>query len=475
MDSLRIDSYDDPLYKFRNVKLDLWFPLGSLDISASREELSYDEETITAIKARLIDVKQGALLSTRKAIVKAANKLEVTEILREARISLGKIVDISKEKFTYKGNPIEEYIEINTAPYVKIDKELSVYSIDRTRWRLKALSLSNHKIRQMYMGNNYRPTDTIFIRQGEKETRVPSRLLKYINDNGLTDKGVVLIREDTHIFSNILTDFGITEWVDFADIPDIPKVLRSSNGTSSKGTTISKLFTLDTPSYRYTDKDCWTQSDDVVDTNVDSGYYVDLRNYKPVIVKDGDAVHDNKIYSSDKLQGFVRHCIQAGFLKDTDKVYGVPGSHKNILASHKNWKCLITTMRDKVEAYVKVHEKDMSAIADEETYRDLNTTNRMIVSSVSDDLLKDYRWSNPKGLDIIKLHAIALLSNDYTDVPSISIYGDTDVEAKLLSTLHTTYPMLKLALDNGYGTIDSIDIKTIEDYIRSINEDKGIK
>lgn len=92
IDTNDIENIDKRIYALQNAPIDIEFPLGSLDFTAGREELSYDPETIEMLVARLLGVHDEINAS---CVAKFAECKTVREA-KEVRLNILKSTNLAK-------------------------------------------------------------------------------------------------------------------------------------------------------------------------------------------------------------------------------------------------------------------------------------------------------------------------------------------------------------------------------------------
>lgn len=93
-------------------RLELYFNIGELNFSASRENLEYTQKTINAIKNKLVSVKDGIQFHVEDSLKTATTRHQARLLLR----TMNNYRDIFDKGIpcTFKGQVINEYINVST-------------------------------------------------------------------------------------------------------------------------------------------------------------------------------------------------------------------------------------------------------------------------------------------------------------------------------------------------------------------------
>lgn len=103
-----IDRYDE--------KIVIYFPLGTLNIAANREDLSLDKRTLSNINKRLDVIRDNIIDSFQKQIDNIENELELVEFTKSFSTRIRHSII---PKLTWKGIPVEEALEKRLPPQLK--------------------------------------------------------------------------------------------------------------------------------------------------------------------------------------------------------------------------------------------------------------------------------------------------------------------------------------------------------------------
>tara|TARA_R110000737_G_scaffold4034_4_gene13330 strand:+ start:2416 stop:4560 length:2145 start_codon:yes stop_codon:yes gene_type:complete len=470
MNSLRIeDRWDDDKvdgldWKFNHISGDLHFPLGVLDIAASREELSYDDETIAAIRDRFQTIR-NELVSVAGKEVRRATSLYDATTRRANAIEASKFLLSDKiDGFLWRGNPVPERINVDQQMWTK-NYSTKAWLIPAYRFRYKTLSMSNHNV---WLPWGIDPTTKyLFIHQSDKQTRVPSRVLQYMKEELADDKtSVVLIHDETGKQVELLKSLGITKWIKMEDIADTPQAARAKG--FNKTTKLARVLKFTDPAYLYNnkDRDWWVEAE--VDIEQTSGVFVDLRRFQSGWV-DSDKEFYTAQLQRDELRNYIRFAVRVGLIDDDTIVYGCPGSYKNHMDGHTNWQNLYTLMSESSTQYVDDNEKTLKSLNTFETLSDVNSRMRNVLSDTPDDVFADYK---SEGNDIAKTWVLIYNATRLQHHGSRIDYSGDEGEADTIQqALHTKYPMLQsLNGFDSYGRLLPNDLQTVVDYVKMIDK-----
>jgi len=462
-----------------NSSLTLFFEIGELDVAISREELSYDNETISKIKSKINLIKKDAKGLLLKEIKKAPNLFSASviysKILDKFDSSFKEIMGI-EDSYSYKGKTVDRFIQVD----VPKETELFVLSTYRFSSGYKNLQMNKDKVKlkvettdsaafyfhiETYKRHN-KPQVIILIE--DTQYRVPSRILNYMRDN-YNDHGCIVIKNifNMSVIIKELDKLGVTfPRIKMSDIPDVSVTVQSGSTRSAVAKVV--YTTNDSRRYRWGDakpRDCWKEA--TVDIDTEKGIYVDLRNW------------ENTKGSMDDMYTKIRFLFSLGLQdKDTFKLYGCPGTYKNKMKDHKNWQHLddylvkhLKRLNKRLSTNYKTYEKY------DNLFCHMDTQLRDIISldiipnkgyyKLYKDLYNEYinKITKDKNYDLykaVKEYEVSFCSRE-----------DTSYKNKLEQELTRYYPMFSAVLDTSkYEIKDSrSDLETyinlVDDYERS--------
>lgn len=239
LSDLRDDSLTDVEQDILNLDVDIFFDIGELDVSASRESLSYDKVTVQHVKNKLAIIES----TLQSALTK---KIEDCENLWEARLTYKKIITqqnlssvCENLKVFYKNNELQisavdlASIRFPATPAQPLDNQsqdalpemkkpnfvISTYTLNRTK--LKSGSSS---------GSIPVDEDNLFIIDDVDSDKIKNRIRNYIEDHN----AYVFYFYDNEYIEKVRKILGIEAFIKLSDIP-VVKPQRYSTGSSSRG------------------------------------------------------------------------------------------------------------------------------------------------------------------------------------------------------------------------------------------------
>jgi hypothetical protein len=364
-------SNEDTLHFMLELPLDITFEMGELEVAASREELSYNKQTIDAIIKKFTQVHKEVVVDVIPELFDGcANMWEATCKLAELRESIDnnsynkmiqsmatfdgyqieKAIDVHMMRKNPKHTPnINSYADTYQPPFVDKYKDVTCYVVSQDRLSLKTFSLGNLSTNQfsLFGGKKY-----LVLWDDESLPKQPSRLKNYMVDkygeaqrtsryynhsNKNYPENVIIIRGATRAEMNLIADdMGGHEWYEFNKlIPEAPKVVRGTGGTKVRSNTRPMLvkFTGNEKKQYLGEREAlrgqWV--DFQMDTSViTSGYYVNLKAWE-VQTCDGINRGWHNIYA------LVGYASNIGLIDRTTDIYGVPGNVSNPFKNEKGW------------------------------------------------------------------------------------------------------------------------------------------
>lgn len=331
------------------VPLIVDFPIGSVDITASRESLSYDEVTTKNITTRLEEVVAD-IVATHKVILESASSRWEASILLQTKTGLADLPDALFEAVLdaslVKGEKPKSYLHV-TIPH------LAMQVMDRYEFgRRKTVRWHSGWIKNRLIANTGSNHKTVFILEELLATdavkRVPARIRHFWEDTVCLHKGydgpnetrVVWVRGTKESFAHLKGFLGEHEalvWMDVADMDLPPKKERL--GVSSSSVPFRHFSGVVSH---------YSASFDAVSEIPQTGdWYVDLHR--------GDAQKSDGTYLSlNHLQKAIRILKDAGVMPSEAPVWGIPGTYRTVPAKLN----LINVMDAAKEYALKEYDED---------------------------------------------------------------------------------------------------------------------
>lgn len=272
------------------MELDINCPIGAIKMSASREALEYDAETVEYLSQRVLDMMEAIRNDISKQLKKAKTLWEARVLLRDIQ---GKIGNISITPL-WRGQKVDAMV-ITHQMINDVVCEDCLYGTDKGFKRL----FSKMGSIVPYAGT------TIYVDDGTaKHTK--ARIIQHMTLNNVSGDGsgraymVKVFGEGRAEAFMSHKDIKGSNTVLVSSIPYVapPRVPRQS--TADKSKRICKAFTFDYQSqYGSSKSDSWKQVE--VDTLNDSGIYTHIYGFMP---SDQTSVHDNYSLSEvlDKIE-----------------------------------------------------------------------------------------------------------------------------------------------------------------------------
>lgn len=278
------------------------FPIGDLEITASREGLGYDEQTCKNIIARLetieteittqIEAKFTSAKTWHEALL-LANELRSSDIPESVR----KLID--QVKWKGKGLPKTIYLDTTKLRGVEVVK---YHSGVMTRRR----SLKKHASRGSFYID---PGNTRVYFHRSDAAPVPSALeriqLHWQTEAGSPDVLIVRAMPDSIGFKRFLVALGRIDPETFVDVTALPKVPKDASAHVRNPVKVREY------DHHYSDPKQWNQVD------ATGGVYVDIERSE---LKD-NAGHKIDAWTIKKVR---ESLIACGALTEMDPVYIVP-------------------------------------------------------------------------------------------------------------------------------------------------------
>lgn len=408
MSQLGLDYSDQRLFQFMNLLIEA--PIGSVEVTASREDLSYGakEPTKEFLKGKLMEIKKALVEDTQKELDKCTNSYQAFKVYRDCGLPHQLL-----KALRWNGKPIDndyEPLEPVTFVYRKSSAKLgSDYVATRTSREPDAI----------IVGYKNGPT---------KDLRVETRLRNYV----LGESGKRFIRcvqtWDTTDKEYKGQDFKALE--KFYGCPVVYVKDMTDTGPTKRGST-AKVYDF-----------CWNNI--TVDME-DGGVYVKAENGCIVGLNWSNTVRGLKC-AGDGQQVIANKSLWKKF------------------DGHPEWKDITQDILKEI----KDRHKEFSGYCEASTYG-LNELGLQKWRNELGGILKSYyeTYDKIKGRKIEVTGAGNLLA--VANLPTV----ETD-EYKLLKHLERrfrdTYPMFKLI--SGYELRNNIGL--FKDYVKLIDESKGV-
>jgi|TARA_Y100000296_G_C5179124_1_gene262279 hypothetical protein len=510
-----------------DLPFDITFQIGELDVSSSREELSYNKQTLAAIISRFGEINkeltttlipdlfsscttQWEATKQLAKLIESSSNSHYTDLIKGAAEFNGKQVDdkidISlriKNPSVWQGSSLTSH---STSPFIpRFHKDTSVIFLNEREFSLKTSSFAKDQVRPeqiTLVGNR----EYLLLWDDRTKQRQPSRLKAYMaatygvakrdgyrrrsrnNDNSDYPYGVYVIQcEKKSEFLKVIAEVGDPPWKVFNDlVPELPKAVRVKQPGGSTVNTVNRASNVTFFSghsrqrwncnQRDEKRKQWT--DCVVDTTVQTeGYYVDLHAWE---VKDGP-----------RIEQLYQMASGINLIQVSSQIYGCPGSIKNPFKALPGWKNLIESLttatlewfEDPLNcAAVAINDALELEDVDYDDKRDIKKIREVLtqlskygtipVGSVAKDYLNYHEQLRLKADDI---RGYCRIQNEwlYSDIIDKLLAKENKNKKSIVKTLlkrrtefYAKYPMIRLVTID----VDSLAAKLICQYIKEMEK-----
>lgn len=486
-DGLRSDFLNSVAYF--NVRMD--FELGELDIAASREALSYDKGTIAAIKTKYRTIQQelkntfvselANCPSLYEACIKYTKSYKIRKMVlgdyeevlwRGKRVGTNVHVDLNKQGI---GVVTVKHIH---SPQLRNRKTLNLSGITNSTFSVKT-SIPTNTDNNLSFPITSNKLIVITKDTGIKAVRMPSRLMAAYKAEAFGPLAygdpaidVVLLEGKEDDINKVLKYIGNVPNVhNFFDVcPDVtPSGSSTAKSNKKKATRVLEFHHANVSSMWASAKDVWSEVVDPVILDDSKGYYVDTRSFKPHFMgSDGELQYLSNLSLSSLIGS-----INKTSLFETDyKMYGIPGSYKNLMRDHGNWECIIEAVITKLNKF-----------GTSQRYRDIKLDNQYSTFYQEYyslfNLLKNLTTNDPEFNSLIKLvnnvekgrqeyEAILRIQatlNSLSNLP-LKLRLDTLPDKRYTTEVFDRYPMLHYVSTIGKQKKGA----NIVDYINTLHE-----
>ena len=460
-----------------HLPIDIEFKIGELDVSASRESLSYNKQTLKAVHARLAEIGKELREDVEK-------EMKSCKTLWDARCKVaefssgyvGKIVGCQsvRKSLTWNGKSIGDAnpgISDGILPSISIEKFMRVshrYSTEPkiSREFVRHLHASSKSV---FFFEDEPKRSTARCKQLMKERVViPNRGSEYKYEHVYLIKFDPLKTKATFEkdYQVLLDTFGMG----YQHITNISEVVldkkeRGAYEVKPKNLLKILVFNKTAPYNKYDSSSYWDQPDEDFD-KTEGGIYVPIERYN---INGEDAKEE-----IDKRMELLK---MFGISADFD-IYGVKSSLLEEMANDKGWQDFKEFMIEEVSEKLK----EKKYIDEMETIKTLVDYVQSIGTSIN-EFVKKMVKVNPKddqktfgkirklveGLDTKNQEAV---KEKMHHLAHYGLESAIKINKDLLSSLeelYKVYPMLKYVrwFKNYYG--DDVSKKDVEQYINTVD------
>ena len=371
-----------------DIPFDIIFKIGELDVSSSREELSYNKQTIAAIITRFGDIHnelrqtiipdlfndcttKWEATKVLATLCSGSKSAHYTELIREAAVYDGADVDsrinlnLKIKNPMFNANGTQQH-RLSTNPFITRFRGITVIKLNEREFSLKTSSFSKDQVRprEITLDGNH---DHLILWDDKTKSRQPSRLKKYMNDeygeatrshytwssgnkNSIYPEYVYVIQCDNESqMKAVAADLGDHPYKEFNKIvPELPKVVKVKQPGGKQVRKANKVTHYSGLGYRHYGNEreqLRAQWEDVeVDiTTQTKGYYVNLHAW---------TIKDDRL-RTPFIAALYRMAKAIEIVDTHEHIYGVPGSVKNPFEALPGWSNLLDEVESRTLEWFK--------------------------------------------------------------------------------------------------------------------------
>lgn len=433
----------------------LYYKIGDLDVTASRDGLSYEEKTLKAIKERLtiiqaeFDVKVQAEFDKCKTLLEAYNlhyryynfsgdRAQEGRLTSDKFVPVWNGIKIDKHSLTVNSNGVQMYR----------------YIYGYTRGKNGVTRSYQYRI-DFHNG----PAPEIYINDLPDGRGIYTRMRVLMEDAKNTHKSAYVFDfasaeiKDKFLKEHYLDKFEIKK---VSDIPK-PPTIKSNTGRVYTAKSFKKVFKFTNKGpFSSKHSDSWEIAS--VDLENGSGIYVLIDRY---IAQDCPSYR-----FPSEIHNYVSRVTKIDPNAKTPEVYGIKLSQKDKIG--KNWVSLNKYISDLVEAKVKTLQID-KLYTGFLNYQAISRS-KILISVVNFDLKKNKLSDKTVLHDTVskiniekELHTefntYSSMFAGFLNLPNVSANIDTN---KLEHALYKAYPMFRLIFENYYYGVNDLEEAFVE-------------
>lgn len=438
------------------TKVDIWFPLGELDVAPSREALSYDDTTIANIKARLDLVAKEVVPLFHDQFDDAKTLWDARKIFRtmsqELPRGLKTLLSDSNVGLKWKGKSLSSYFTI-----VKEDIDFDIIDFERGCYGNRGRKI----IYGVHGEKKIEASDDIVFFYDDMGHGSHSRLTYYLDEgNGARHNYLIKTDAKKHLrkFSKTLGNVKIQA---ISNLPKKPRAERNERQVTSK--------VLEYTGSSHDRRDSWKPTEVKLS---EGGIYVMIQRYKVYDMYIGSDHWNDIGYSFD---GIIELAKKNNIIDLTDKtIYGIRKGDVEKLKDDSGWVSLFDLIRDNIGKAI-TKEKVAQKIANHNAFEQFDFD----FSNFADELIAE---GFTKGTELFKFVKAYKYMRDQdsscaTAIRSVAIKVRYDMSEetpkhdlkKLWVAVEDIYPLLTFisasSLRGGYynnGNSDANFAKLVE-------------
>jgi len=326
------------------LPIDIDFPIGSLDIAASREGLGYKPRTVKSLVARAEEIhKEISEIVSEK--MKSAKTLWQARVMYWNMATGNDPLTALKIQPMWKGLPVEHTIPVETktypgllfyTPYLNHNYNLSK-EMHRYSFRMEAKSNTRFFIDDVNRGVWTRMKHFLSEDPSLKNARKGTVILIRISDEVTGKKSLQELRKD----------LGKPAYEQVSNLSKPPK---------KPAEVSADILIRDLSGFPRCDRENWNDTDDV-DLKT-GGFYVEIQNRRTIDLQ-GNRYHEiftryNNVEPSSAgrdINKLVKFLIKLDILKDGVKVYGIKTRFMKEIKQNKKWVNLFEFAVEKLQKH----------------------------------------------------------------------------------------------------------------------------
>ena len=442
------------------------FDIGSLDVQASREGLSYIPSTIKAIKDKLVAIGDALTSLVKTKIEAETNMWERKHLIDEM---------LNTQLFALA---TQNYIKTNNVPFTSQASgrtlsaiELEVEDIGK-RFNVQIMGYYKNyrskvsKSDSVMRHNTNAPStelwgitidrNTTFTKADDTIKNIRGRAMQYLrNDTNSRTQIHILMPLDNSKpvkYDELLKHLHNPKFVAADKLPVPPKKERSKSAQGN-------ILVAEKTGYYSDSKHRWNEFDFDEEHDDDLTYY-----YVPLSNKQVSSTHFGDMSLSDYMGNFTNTGMEA--FKNIE-IYGVRKSALEEVEKLDNWVNFEEEVANLVKNELADEDFYVKLAMSRETYLTQFTSN--IITLVNDKSPLKQAWNKIKSVKIdrtvyIDQYRLKKLANKF--VPTINVTEKVDKVVALCDNIKTRYPLI----ERVYG----FDEKDVAEYINLIDTHKGV-
>lgn len=439
-----------------NSPFDIIFDMGSIAMTASREQLNYDDVTVKVIKDKLDEILKDLPKALTKQLSACKNKWQACEVYNDwyskntfdssIRDHIGKTVK-------YKGK------EINGKIYVElfdvVDEEY-MCPIDQKK--------KTKKVNEYY-GEFLEYQKAVFdlkrisARRESRQSFKPGAI-----------KELIILDDEKARNTNVKIDYNFRDketavtLIRLDDMQDLPKVKKQLCGYK-----LTKMSDYDDPPKGFYERkvaerqvkkllsyngsyESWSNQDVEHDV-ADGGIYVMTFSRVPQL--NNNDYFENIYNSHSNMRDIVRKAQEAGLLDEDVPIYGIQASFKNIVKKNDGWVHLLDHIGQQLEK--KAQEYDLNRVVSDHNELKANLDSHLY-HFLKKNENRDIEWRSVRT-PMARLHkAVGEMTHNVNNSLFNLIDKSKTVKVRNIKPQHDIESLCKLCTER-YPALDELAYK----------------